>query len=102
MAHIAYLRVSTEKQDVQNQRLEILGWANREGVRIADWMEREMSSRRSPRERGLEELAARLRPGDTLVVAELSRLGRSLGEVVQTVDRLAAAKVGLVTLKNKG
>jgi DNA invertase Pin-like site-specific DNA recombinase len=99
MAHIAYLRVSTEKQDVQNQRLEILGWANREGVQIADWMEREMSSRRSARERGLEDLAALLKPGDTLVVAELSRLGRSLGEVVQTVDRLAAARVGLVTLK---
>ena len=99
MAIIAYLRVSTEKQDVQNQRLEILTWANREGVQITDWMEREMSSRRSAKERGLDELLGRLAAGDTLVVAELSRLGRSLGEVVQTVDRLAAAHVGLVTLK---
>lgn len=99
MAIIAYLRVSTEKQDTQNQRLEILTWANREGVQVTDWMEREISSRRSARERGLDELTERLTGGDTLVVAELSRLGRSLGEVVQTVDRLAAAKVGLVTLK---
>jgi len=99
MAIIAYLRVSTEKQDTQNQRLEILTWANKEGVQITNWMEREMSSRRSARERGLDELTERLTAGDTLVVAELSRLGRSLGEVVQTVDRLAAAKVGLVTLK---
>lgn len=102
MAIIAYLRVSTDKQDVSNQRLEILDWANRQpdgGVQITDWMEREMSSRRSAKERGLDELAERLQAGDTLVVAELSRLGRSLGEVVQTVDRLAAAGVGLRTLK---
>lgn len=99
MAIIAYLRVSTEKQDVQNQRLEILDWANKERVQIDGWMEREMSSRRSAKERGLEELSEQLKAGDTLVVAELSRLGRSLGEVVQTVDRLAAAGVGLVTLK---
>lgn len=99
MAIIAYLRVSTDKQDISNQRLEILSWANREGVQITDWMEREMSSRRSAKERGLEELAGQLAAGDTLVVAELSRLGRSLGEVVQTVDKLAAAGVGLVTLK---
>lgn len=101
MAIIAYLRVSTEKQDVQNQRLEILTWANKEGVQIDSWMEREMSSRRSAKERGLEELAGQLKAGDTLVVAELSRLGRSLGEVVATVDRLAAAGVGLVTLKER-
>lgn len=99
MAIIAYLRVSTEKQDVQNQRLELLSWANREGVQIADWVEREMSSRRSAKERGLDDLAESLKPGDVLVVAELSRLGRSLGEVVQTVDRLAASGVGLRTLK---
>lgn len=99
MAIIAYLRVSTDKQDISNQRLEILSWANKEGVKINSWMEREMSSRRSAKERGLEELAGQLVAGDTLVVAELSRLGRSLGEVVQTVDKLAAAGVGLVTLK---
>lgn len=101
MAVFAYLRVSTEQQDTQNQRLEILTWANREGVQISDWMEREMSSRRSTRERGLDELLERLCAGDTLVVAELSRLGRSLGEVVHTVDQLTAARVGLVTLKER-
>lgn len=99
MAIIAYLRVSTDKQDISNQRLEILSWANKEGVQINSWMEREMSSRRSAKERGLEELSGQLVAGDTLVVAELSRLGRSLGEVVQTVDKLTAAGVGLVTLK---
>lgn len=99
MAIFAYLRVSTESQDTKNQKLEILSWANREGLQISGWMEREMSSRRSAKERGLEELAAQLAAGDILVVAELSRLGRSVGEVVQTVDRLAAAGVGLVCLK---
>ncbi|MGE4469351.1 MAG: recombinase family protein [Desulfovibrio sp.] len=99
MATIAYLRVSTDKQHLQTQRLEILEWANREGVSIDDWVELEISSRRSSRERGVEALVDRLAPGDTLVVAELSRLGRSLGEVVQTVDRIAARGVRLVTLK---
>ncbi|MGE4553717.1 MAG: recombinase family protein [Desulfovibrionaceae bacterium] len=99
MATIGYLRVSTDRQDLANQRLELLDWANREGTRIDEWVEREMSSRRSAAERGVEGLVARLGEGDTLVVAELSRLGRSLGEVVQTVDRLAAAGVRLVVLK---
>ncbi|OGR34247.1 MAG: resolvase [Desulfovibrionales bacterium GWA2_65_9] len=99
MPIIAYLRVSTEGQDTKNQKLEILSWANKEGHQITDWVEREMSSRRSAKERGLDELEARLTTGDILVVAELSRLGRSVGEVVQTVDRLAAAGVGLVCIK---
>lgn len=99
MTIIAYLRVSTDKQDLKNQRLEILTWANREGLQVADWVEREMSSRRSAKERGLDELTERLGSGDVLVVSELSRLGRSLGEVVQTVDRLAAANVALWTVK---
>lgn len=99
MPIIAYLRVSTEGQDTKNQKLEILSWANKEGHQIADWMEREISSRRSAKERGLDELEARLTTGDILVVSELSRLGRSVGEVVQTVDRLAAAGVGLVCIK---
>jgi DNA invertase Pin-like site-specific DNA recombinase len=99
MATIAYLRVSTDKQHLQVQRLEILEWANCEGVSIDDWVEIEISSRKSTGERGVDALLERLAAGDTLVVAELSRLGRSLGEVVQTVDRIAAGGIRLVTLK---
>lgn len=101
MATIAYLRVSTDRQHLQTQRLEILEWANREGVSIDDWVEIEISSRKSTGERGVDALLERLAAGDTLVVAELSRLGRSLGEVVQTVDRIAAGGIRLVTLKER-
>lgn len=96
---VAYLRVSTSEQNLSNQRLEILEWAKREGVEVTEWVECEMSSRRGTKERLIDSLLEKLGNDDMLIVAELSRLGRSLGEVVQTVTALTENKVNLVTLK---
>ena len=83
MKVIGYLRVSSAKQDVQNQKLEILSYANKEKMTIDDFISIEISSRRTLKERRIEELLDRLESGDTLIVSELSRLGRSLGEIIQ-------------------
>ena len=92
---VAYLRVSTDAQDMQGQRLEILDRANREGLQVNDWVSFEISSRRSLDERGITGLLASLDPGDMLIVAELSRLGRSLGQVIEIVNRLIEGRVRL-------
>ena len=75
-----YLRVSTARQDASSQRLAILEYAHRQGLRIDDFIEATGSARTNAKHRRLDQLMAVLEPGDQLVVSELSRLGRSLGE----------------------
>lgn len=96
----AYIRVSTAKQDHQNQELEIRRYADREGFQINRWFRLEASTRRSTKERKLDELLTELDNGDTLIVSELSRLGRSLSQIVLTIDTLREKGVTFVAIKN--
>lgn len=96
---LAYLRTSTDKQDLNNQKLEILEYARRHDVRIDDFIEISISSRKSRRDRRIEELLEKITAGDTLLVTELSRLGRSTGEVITLIDELVANDITIVILK---
>ena len=96
---VAYLRVSTARQDANSQRLAILEYARRQGLRIDDFIEATASARTNAKHRRLDQLMAVLEPGDQLVVSELSRLGRSLGEVVALLDAIAKASVAFVAVK---
>jgi DNA invertase Pin-like site-specific DNA recombinase len=89
MKTIAYVRVSKDAQAVKNQRLAILEFARQENLEISELMEVSVSSRRSPKVRQIDRLLSKLEAGDTLVVSELSRMGRSVGEIILTVDQLA-------------
>lgn len=99
MKTIAYLRVSKDAQDVKNQRLAILEFARKEHLEISEFMEVSVSSRRSPKERQIDRLLSQLEAGDTLVVSELSRMGRSVGEIILTVDQLVKQRVRLLAIK---
>lgn len=99
MKTIAYLRVSRDSQDVKNQRLTILEFARQEKLEISEFIELSVSSRRSPKERQIDRLLAQLEPRDTLVVSELSRMGRSVGEIIMTVDTLVKKQVRLLSIK---
>ena len=99
MKTIAYLRVSKDSQDVGNQRLAILEFARQEKFEVSAFMELSVSSRRSPKARQIDLLMAQLEPGDTLVVSELSRMGRSVGEVITTVDALLKQQVRFLAIK---
>jgi DNA invertase Pin-like site-specific DNA recombinase len=99
MKTIAYIRVSTVQQDVTNQRLEILEYARRNDLKVDDFLELEISSRRTLKERRIEELLSRLQSGDTLIVSELSRLGRSTSEVINLVNHLIQLKVNFIVIK---
>jgi DNA invertase Pin-like site-specific DNA recombinase len=96
---LAYLRTSTDKQDLAHQQIEILEYARRERLHIDDFIAVTVSSRRERRARRIEELQQRLADGDTLIVTELSRLGRSTGEVIDLVDELVQSGVRVVVLK---
>jgi DNA invertase Pin-like site-specific DNA recombinase len=95
---VGYIRVSTLTQDVENQRHEILEWAHNRKLLIDEWVAVELSSRKSESDRQIDKVRA-LEKGDLLVVSELSRLGRSTGQVINLVNELVARGVGLEALK---
>ncbi len=96
---VSYIRASTDKQDIKNQRHEILEYGNREGMHIDEFIEVTISSGQSSRKRRIEELQERLEPGDALLVTELSRLGRSTGEVIILINDLIAYGVTITIIK---
>jgi DNA invertase Pin-like site-specific DNA recombinase len=96
---IAYVRVSTDDQDYRNQKFEILNYCDRSGMKVDKWLEVEMSSRRSAKDRRIDELLANLKSNDRLLVSELSRLGRSTGEVIQLIKTLTDQKIEFVAVK---
>ncbi len=98
---VGYCRVSTEEQDLKNQRLEILEYASKNDLMITTWVEKKVSSRKSTKERLIDVLLERLNAGDTLIVAELSRLGRSVGQIAVIVNTLIEKGVRLICIKEK-
>lgn len=96
---IAYLRVSTDRQELSAQKLEINAYAGRNNMTVDDFLEIQISSRKTTASRRIDELFGRLKSGDTLIVAELSRLGRSVGQVVALVDELVRRRIKFVTIK---
>ena len=99
MKTVAYLRVSTTQQVLRSQRLAILEYARKYDFRIDDFIEATASEQASEKRRRLDELMSVLQRGDRLVVSELSRLGRSLGQIVAILDALAKAGIAFVALK---
>src|SRR4051795_4180804 len=99
MKTIAYLRVSTGSQDLANQKLAVLDYARQKGFAVDRFIEAKVSSRKGRGQRRIEELLGSLAAGDRLVVSELSRLGRSLGQVIQIVDELVKRKVRFTAIK---
>ena len=99
MKTIAYLRVSTGGQDLDSQRLAILDYAHRHRLHVDDFMEVTVSSRKTLKERGVDGLCAGMHAGDLLLVSELSRLGRSVGQIIQIVDDLVKNQIRLVAIK---
>ena len=99
MKTVAYLRVSSNTQDTNNQRLAILEFARTERMAVDEFIEIHHSSRRSTKARHIDALLSHLEPGDALIVSELSRLGRSVGDVITTVDTLVKQQIDVFALK---
>ena len=99
MAAWGYVRVSTDQQRTETQKLAILEYANKQNEKIDNWVEVKASSRKSSTERRIDELLEKLQKGDRLIVAELSRLGRSVGQIAMLIDELLNNKVRIICLK---
>ena len=99
MAIIGYIRVSSNKQTVQHQHYEIQQFAEHNNINVDKWLEETISSRKPLNKRKLGQLLEELQDGDILIAAEISRLGRSLLEVMRILETCLNKNCQVWTLK---
>lgn len=95
----AYLRVSTGKQTVQNQKMEIRKYCKNKKLTNVIFVEETISGTKDYSKRKLGKLIEVLETGDTLVITELSRLGRSLMMIFNILDILLKKKIKVYAIK---
>lgn len=96
---VAYLRVSTEKQFLANQREEILRFAEKNELRIDKWYTETVSGKVSSKDRKLAGVLNRMHKGDTLIVTEISRLSRTMLEIMTILNSCIKKEVVLYSTK---
>ena len=97
--YYAYIRVSTDHQNTQNQQHEILTYTQQHNIPIDKWISETISSRKLLTERKLGKLLKKLKKGDVLIATELSRLGRNLLEVMGILQHCLEKGCQIWTLK---
>lgn len=95
----AYIRVSTDKQTVENQRFEIDNYCKSRQIRIDRYIEETVSGIKPVDKRELGTLIRRMKKDDTLIASEISRFGRRLLEVMSILKMLMDKKVNVITVK---
>src|SRR3954449_5886073 len=96
---IAYIRASTDKQDLSNQKLEILEFARIKELKVDEFVQITISSRKTTKQRRIDDVIEKLANSDILIVTELSRLGRSTAEVIALINGLVARNIRIIILK---
>lgn len=97
----AYLRVSTDEQDVASQRVGIEDFCRRNGWRIDGWtMDEGVSGTVEPWRRSLGGMLRRARSGDRIVFSEISRIGRKVMMVLDFMEKAARKGVRVYTVKD--
>ena len=93
---IGYIRISTDKQNLENQKHKILEYAHNNNIKIDEFVEIEISSTKSSKSRLIDELFETMESGDTLITTELSRLGRNMLQILSLVEKFNAANIKLI------
>jgi DNA invertase Pin-like site-specific DNA recombinase len=96
---IGYIRVSSDKQDLHKQEHLLFKYAQQHKLQIDEFIQLEISSRKNRQARRIDDLMQRLSDGDTLIVAELSRLGRNMFEVISIINDLSEKGVKVVFVR---
>ena len=95
-----YIRVSSDKQTVENQRFEINNFCRRENIKIDGWMEETISGTKSYDKRQLDRLLNKVRKDDLIICAELSRLGRNLFMIMEILNICMTKECRVWTIKD--
>ena len=96
---VGYLRVSTEKQHPANQQDEIRRFAKNRNWEVDVWVTEVVSGKTRERDRKLGTLLRRMKRVDTLVVTEISRLSRTLTDIMSIMGRCLKKQINLYTTK---
>ena len=99
MAVVAYLRVSTEKQFLANQREELLRFAEKNGLQIDKWYTETVSGSVRSKDRKLSGVLNRMQRGDSLIVTEISRLSRTMLEIMTILNSCIKKEIVLYSTK---
>lgn len=99
MSVIGYIRVSSNKQTLQHQHFEIEQFAQKHNLTIDKWVEEKISSRKALSSRKLGGLLENLQENDILISCEISRLGRSLLEVMRILETCLNKSCQVWTIK---
>lgn len=96
---VAYARVSTDRQDAENQRFEIENYLKRQGLEYDEFVEETISGTKNVRDRKIGLLLNELAKGDTLIVSETSRISRRLSEIFSTLQLFIDHGVTVIAVK---
>lgn len=96
---IAYSRISTDKQDLEKQKHTIYEYAVKNKLIIDEFIEIEASSKKDTKTRKIDELMEKLSIGDTLLLVELSRLGRNMLETLNIINSLSEKGINLIFIR---
>ena len=95
-----YIRVSSDKQTVENQRFEIDNFCKRNKLVIDGWIEETISGTKAYNKRELGKLLKRVQKDDLIICAELSRLGRSLFMIMEILSICMTKECRVWTIKD--
>lgn len=95
-----YIRVSSDKQTVENQRFEINNFCNRENIKIDGWIEETISGTKDYTKRQLGMLLSKVKKEDLIICAELSRLGRNLFMIMEILHICMNKECRVWTIKD--
>lgn len=95
-----YIRVSTDKQTVENQRYEINQFCERQEMIVEKWIEETISGAKNVEDRKLGKLLKRMKKGDILICSELSRLGRNLLMIMGILNECMNRDIQVWTIKD--
>ena len=95
-----YIRVSTDKKTVENQRYEINNFCEKQEILINKWIEETISGSKKVDDRKLGKLLKRMKQGDILICSELSRLGRNLLMIMGVLNECMNRDIQVWTIKD--
>lgn len=94
-----YIRVSTDRQNLDNQRFELENFAKKRNWQIFEWIEETISGTKKIEERKLGNLLGKMIKDDILIVTELSRLGRNLMQIMSILNTCMEKEICVHTTK---
>ena len=97
---VGYLRVSTMSQDIEKNKMDILTYANDHKLGNVDFVEEVVSGKVSWKRRRVKEIIDWLGKEDWIIVAELSRLGRSMLEIMEIIAEAKKKEINIHAIKN--